>query len=175
MARIDGPLGIGVNNHDIGAIAHAPDAGGVRIKVPATVTKTTVTSFLTKLLSLEVEVDNAAAIVVNERTGTVVVGKNVRITDVAISHANLHVVIEEHQKVSQPGPFSKGGATKKVDRTVAKTIEGRSPLNVIRKQADVSELAQKLNALGVTPRDMISIFQALKAEGALQAELRVVR
>lgn len=162
-------------NKKFGEIAYAPDAGSVRIKVPRTVTRTKVTPFLHEVLSLDVEVDNAAVIVINERTGTVVVGRNVRITTVAISHGNLHITTEEKKQVSQPSPLSRGGTTAKVNRTDIKVGEENRALQVIGEQTDVGQLAQALNALGLTPRDMISIFQALKAEGALQADLRVVR
>lgn len=155
--------------------SHAPDAGSVRIKVPKDTPKTQYTQFLHTILSLEVEVDNAAVVVINERTGTIVIGKDVRVSTVAISHGNLHIIVEEKDFASQPLPFSRGGTTTRLHRTDIKAIEERRGPRVLAKQADVGQLARALRSLGLTPRDLISIFQALRAEGALQGELKVIR
>ena len=154
--------------------AHAPDAGSVRIKVPLDVDKSKITGFLDSVLSLNVEVDNSAVIVINERTGTIVVGENVRISTVALSHGNLQIVVKEKEKASQPNPLA-GGKTKKVKSTDIATREENRRLHVLAKGTDLSKMIQGLNMIGVTPRDMISIFQALAAEGALQGRLVVLR
>lgn len=154
--------------------AHAPDAGSVRIQVPLDVDKKKITGFLHSVLSLQVEVDNSAVIVISERTGTIVVGANVRISTVAISHGNLHIVTEEKDRVVQPNPLGKG-QTRKERRTKIDTKEEKPNLHVLGKATDVGKLAQALNAMGLTPRDMISIFQSLAAEGALQGRLVVLR
>ena len=125
--------------------------------------------------ALEVQVDNAAVVVINERTGTIVIGKDVRVSTVAISHGNLHIITEEKDFASQPPPFSRGGTTTKLHRTDIKAIEERRGPQVLARQTDVGQLAQALRSLGLTPRDLISIFQALRAEGALQGELKVIR
>ena len=155
--------------------SHAPDAGSVRVKVPKETPKTGHTALLHTILSLAVEVDNAASVVINERTGTIVIGKDVRVSTVAISHGNLHIITEEKDFASQPQPFSRGGTTTKLHRTEIQAIEERSGPKVLAKQTDVGQLARALRSLGLTPRDLISIFQALRAEGALQGELKVIR
>jgi len=155
--------------------SHAPDAGSIRVRVPKDTPKTAYTELLHAILSLTVKVDNAASVVINERTGTIVIGKDVRVSTVAISHGNLHIITEEKDFASQPQPFSRGGTTTKLHRTEIKAIEERSGPRVLAKQADVGQLARALRSLGLTPRDLISIFQALRAEGALQGELKVIR
>ena len=152
-------------------IAHADDAGTVRIKLPKSVTRKKVNNFLHKLGKLEVEVDQPAKVVINEKTGTIIVGKNVTISTVAITHGNLTITTEEKEYVSQPNPLSNTGTTEKVNRTKIKATEKKGIIRVVAKTLTVTQLARALNAMGLTPTDMISIFKALKAAGALQAEL----
>ena len=114
--------------------------------------------------------------VINERTGTIVAGQNVSISMVAISHGNLTVITQELPQVSQPAPLSKG-TTQIVPRTGISIIESPTKeggLTVINKGTTVSDVARALNLLGASPRDIISIFQALKEAGALHAELRII-
>jgi flagellar P-ring protein precursor FlgI len=127
---------------------------------------------------LDVVPDMQAIVVINERTGTVVAGQNVSISSVAVSHGNLTVVTQELPEVSQPPPLSTG-TTETVPRTALTIIERPLPgqpsgLTVLNKGATVSEVARALNLLGASPRDIISIFQALKEAGALHADLRIM-
>jgi len=154
--------------------SHAADAGAVRVQVPKAIKKTEVTGFVDQICALEVEVDAPALVVINERTATIIVGSNVGISTVAISHGNLSIITEEKDYVSQPQPVSSTGTSEKTHRTEIKAVEERGPLHVVPKQVSVSELARALNAMGLTPRDLVAIFEALKKAGALQAELKIM-
>ena len=114
-------------------------------------------------------------VVVNERTGTIVVGENVGISSVAISQGSLVVKIKETAMVSQPiAPFSDAGTTEVVPETMIGVEEKEGYLIPVPQMVTVSELANTLNAIGATPRDLIAIFNALKKAGALQAKLEVM-
>ena len=152
----------------------AVDHGTVRVRLPEGLGKADLAGFLDEILSLTVKVDFPAVVVINERTGTVIIGDHVGISTVAISHGNLSIITQEKDYVSQPLPFSETGTTEKTQRTDIATIEGRSPLHVLPRQVSVAELARALNAMGLSPRDIISIFQALHQAGALQAELKIM-
>jgi len=152
----------------------APDAGTVRVRIPSQVGRAELTAFVDRVGSLSVQVDSPAVVVINERTGTVIIGQNVGISTVAIAHGSLSIVTQEKDFVSQPQPFSNAGATEKTARTDITTVESGGQVHVIPRQVSVSELARALNAMGLTPRDIISIFEALRQAGALQAELRIM-
>ncbi len=156
--------------------AQAVDAGSVRVAVPEKLGKSKVTEFIDAVGKLEVKVDSKAVVVINEKTGTVIVGENVTISDCAISHGNLSVVRKEKDYASQPEPFSKTGETVKLHRTEIHAIEDEGPMHTLAlpRPVSVADLARSLNAMGMTPRDLISIFQALKKAGKLQAELKVM-
>jgi flagellar P-ring protein precursor FlgI len=156
------------------ASAETLDGGTVRVRVPSDVARGDLVKFIDRITSLEVKVDLPALVVINERTGTVVVGQNVGISMVAISHGNLSIITQEHESVSQPLPFSRAGTTEKTKETQITAIEEQGTLHVVPKQVSVSELARALNAMGLTPRDLISIFEALRQAGALQAQLKVI-
>jgi flagellar P-ring protein precursor FlgI len=131
------------------------------------------TEFIAAVEELRVEVDAPAKIVVNERTGTIVMGKEVRIAPVAILHGNLSVEIQTKLQVSQPGPFSQGKTEVVPDVTV--TAKDEPTKNVVLKQgATVEELVRALTAVGSSARDIIAILQNLRAAGALDAELEVI-
>jgi flagellar P-ring protein precursor FlgI len=121
----------------------------------------------------EVLTDAPARVVINERTGTVVAGENVKIATVAIAHGNLAIVTREAPQVSQPNGFSQG-RTVVVPRTQIGVTEQPAQLYIAPQTVTVADLARALNALGVSPRDLISIFQAIKQAGALQAELVII-
>ena len=154
--------------------ATAADAGTVRVKLPEDIGKNNLIAFVDSVETLEVEVDAPALVVINERTGTIIVGQNVKISTAAISHGNLTVITQEEDLVSQPQPFSRTGTTERTHRTRQKITEERRSLHVVPRQVSVSELARALNAMGLTPRDLISIFEALKKAEALQAELKIM-
>jgi flagellar P-ring protein precursor FlgI len=114
----------------------------------------------------------AAKIVVDEKTGTVVLGRDVRIARAAVAHGNLQITVQESQQVSQPGPFTQGQTVVTPTTTLGTTEEQRRL--IIIEGATLQELVDGLNAVGATPRDLISILRALKASGALYAELEII-
>ena len=116
--------------------------------------------------------DFPAKVVINERTGTIVIGHSVRISRVAVTHGSLAISTGETPEVSQPAPFSNGETTV-VPRTQVDVVEEKNPIMVIEEPTTVADLVQALNALGVSPRDLSSIFQTMKSVGALQADLEL--
>ncbi|MGI9516989.1 MAG: flagellar basal body P-ring protein FlgI [Pirellulaceae bacterium] len=145
------------------------DAGTVEVHPPNDIED--VQGFIGKIGLLSVVPDVPARVVINERTGTVVLGSKVRIDKVAITHGNISVTTSETPVVSQPAPFSERGRTEVVPRTDISAEEENRSMQVIDEPVTVGDLARALNALGVTPRDLSAIFQNLKASGALHAEL----
>lgn len=130
--------------------------------------------FISEIERLPVTVDQPARIVVDEASGTVVMGADVKISRVAIAQGNLTIRVTETPQVSQPNPFSQGGQTAVVPRTNIDIDDGTGrKLGVLETGVSLQDLVNGLNALGVTPRDLISILQALRAAGALQAEVEV--
>ena len=161
-----------VNRKFSGAAARAENPGLVAVPIPAAYANR-VTEFLSEMESLTVDADRPARVVINERTGTIVMGKDVRIAPVAILHGNLNVEIQTSLVVSQPEPLSPG-ATQVVPQT-ATAVKEEKARNVILKQgATVEELVRALAAIGSTPRDVIAILQSLRGAGALEAELDVI-
>jgi flagellar P-ring protein precursor FlgI len=154
-------------------IARTQDAGTIEVRVPDKY-KGNIVSLVTMIERLGVTPDTVSKIVINERTGTVIMGENVRISTIAIAHGNLSIEIREDQRVSQPLPFSKGGETVVVPESDVRVQEGNNPIFVVESGVSIGEVVKALNALGVSPRDLIAIFQALKAAGALQAELEII-
>ena len=154
-------------------IAVTRDAGTIQVKVPEKYIGNTV-QLVTMIESIGVTPDNVSKIVINERTGTVVMGESVRIATVAIAHGNLSIQIKENSDVSQPMPFARRGRTVVTNDTEVMVEEGRKPLFLVESGVSIGDVVKALNALGVTPRDLIAIFQALKAAGALQAELEII-
>jgi flagellar P-ring protein precursor FlgI len=153
-------------------VAKPIDGGSIRVSVPEDYRGRTV-EFVAALESLVVIPDQLARIVVNEKTGTIVMGEDVRISTVAVSHGNLSLMITETDQVSQPAPFSQG-ETKVVPRTGIEVSEEDGELVVLEKGVSIGDVARSLNAIGATPRDLIAIFQAIKAAGALHAELVIL-
>jgi flagellar P-ring protein precursor FlgI len=123
---------------------------------------------------VETEPDVRARVIIAERTGTIVVGAHVTLSPVAIAHGGLRVEINEQPGVSQPEPLSSGGRTQTVPQTDIRVQEGSGRLHAIAGAATVQDVAAALNALGVAPRDLVAIFQALHAAGALRAEIRIL-
>jgi len=155
--------------------AAVSDAGTIRVKVPPQINQTSIASFIDDITKPEVKVDVPAVVVINERTGTIVVGENVGISTVAISQGSLVVKIKETAIVSQPiAPFSDAGTTEVVPETVIGVQEKEGYLVPVPRAVTVSDLAKTLNAIGATPRDLIAIFNALKKAGALQAKLVIM-
>ena len=154
-------------------IARTHDAVTIEVKVPKKYLGNTVT-LVTLIERLGVTPDTISKVVINERTGTVIMGENVRISTIAIAHGNLSIEIKENQNVSQPLPFSSGGQTVVTPESAVQVQEGNNPIFLVDSGVSIGEVVKALNALGVSPRDLIAIFQALKAAGALQAELEII-
>ena len=149
------------------------DPGTVQLTVPPTFNGDTV-GLLTKIEQLPVEPDEIARVVVDENSGVIVMGENVRISTVAIAQGNLTIRITETPQVSQPNAFSNTGTTTTVPRTNIQVDEqSGKKLAMMPAGVTLQELVNGLNALGVGPRDMISILRAIKAAGALQADIEV--
>jgi flagellar P-ring protein precursor FlgI len=153
-------------------IAAADDPGTLRVTLPEDQVGGAV-SFMAALEAVEVEPDRVARVVLNERTGTVVMGESVKLGTVAIAHGSLSITIEAINEVSQPNPFAEGETTE-VRNDIVDVEEEGTLLNVIRGPVTIDELVRGLNAMGVTPRDLIAILQAIKAAGALSAELELM-
>lgn len=152
--------------------ASVVDPGTVNLNVPQ-LYASNVTGLLSGIETLPVATDQVARIVVDEASGTIVMGENVTIDTVAIAQGNLIVKVEENPQVSQPGPFAPESAeTVVVPRTDVTVDENsQSKLAVLQHRATLKELVNGLNALGIGPRDMITILQTIKSAGALQAEI----
>ena len=153
--------------------AVAKDGGTVSIGIPRE-HKSNPVGFISVIENLDVTPGTFSKIVVNERTGTVVIGENVKIQTVAVSHGNISVQIKEDAKVSQPMPFSERGRTVATPDTSMRVEEEKGKFFVVESGVTIRELVTALNALGVSARDVISILQAIKASGALHAELEVL-
>lgn len=162
-----------INRAFYNQLAHTENAGAIHVRVPENYLGDTV-QFVTMIEGLGVTPDTVSKVVINERTGTVIMGENVRISTIAIAHGNLSIQINESQNVSQPLPFSPRGQTVVTPESEIVVQEGKNPLYLVESGVSIGEVVKALNALGVTPRDLIAIFQALKAAGALQAELEVI-
>ena len=162
-----------INRAFYSQLARTENAGSIHVSVPENYLGNTV-QFVTMIESLGVTPDMVSKVVVNERTGTVIMGENVRIATIAIAHGNLSIQIDESQQVSQPLPFSRSGRTVVTPESDIVVQEGKNPIFLVESGVSIGELVKALNALGVSPRDLIAIFQALKAAGALQAELEII-
>ena len=148
------------------------DSTTVRVKIPESYRSHPV-EFIAKLEALELTPDSTPRIVVNERTGTIVANSLIRIGPCAVSHGNLTINITSTLDVSQPNAFSQTGTTTVTPKTDVKSSESKAVLITLPDMPTVEKVASSLNALGVTPRDMMSIFMSMKRAGALQADLRV--
>tara|TARA_R110002110_G_scaffold3104_21_gene15992 strand:- start:2813 stop:3964 length:1152 start_codon:yes stop_codon:yes gene_type:complete len=134
-----------------------------------------VVALLSDIEQLRVQPDLAARVVIDEASGVIVMGQDVRVSKVAIAQGNLTISVNETPQVSQPSPFSNQGDTVVVPRTEVTVDEGQGrQLGIIDGSISLKELVDGLNALGVSPRDMITILQAVKSAGALQAEIEVM-
>ncbi|MCC7425954.1 MAG: flagellar basal body P-ring protein FlgI [Alphaproteobacteria bacterium] len=153
--------------------AQALDPGTVRVRMPAG-RNGDIVALITEIEQLRVQPDQIARVVIDEHAGIIVMGENVRISTVAIAQGNLTIRVTEAPQVSQPAPFARGQTTV-VPRTEIEVEDGRERrMTVLGGTVSLRDLVTALNALGVGPRDMISILQAIKAAGALQAEIEVM-
>jgi flagellar P-ring protein precursor FlgI len=168
------------------------DSGSALVTVKDTY-KGSIVSLLSALENLDVSVDTPAIVVMNEKTGTVVMGENVRISTIAVAHGNLSFQIKEDYNVSQPLPFAPGGTpgqapvaagrgvtmgsggqTVVTPSTQINVSEEKKALTVMARGITIQDVVRGLNAMGVTPRDLIQILQTIKAAGALQADLKIM-
>ena len=154
-----------------GPFARAVDAASVEMRVPPQY-RSNLVPLMASVENLEVTPDTAAKVVVDEKTGTVVLGRDVRISRAAVAHGNLQITVQESEQVSQPGPFSQG-QTVVTPQTNIDVREENRKLNML-EGATLQELVDGLNAIGATPRDLISILRSLKASGSLHADLEVI-
>ena len=162
-------------NAFLGTSASRPtDPGTVFLTIPQNYTNDVV-GLLTDIEQLRVEPDQLARVIIDEQSGVIVMGENVRVSRVAIAQGNLTIRVTETQQVSQPEPFSTTGTTTTVDRTAVGVDEGADKkLTVVNPGVSLQDLVDGLNSLGIGPRDMITILQAIKAAGSLQAEIEVM-
>jgi flagellar P-ring protein precursor FlgI len=156
-----------------GEIARALNPGAVVLRRPADYAGDMV-ALVGRIESLEVAVDSPARIVIDESSGIVVMGENVKVSTVAIAQGNLTITITEDPFVSQPEPFSRGGETVVVPSTGVDVEEEDGGLVMVPGGVSLRQLVNGLNTLGVSPRDMIAILQALKTAGAIQAEIEIM-
>ena len=152
--------------------AHAENSGLVSVVIPSEFASRAM-EFMAELENLAVEADRPARVIINERTGTIVLGKDVRVAPVAILHGNLTVEVQTVQLVSQPNPLAQG-TTEVVPQTTVGTKEEKARTVVLKQGATIEELVRALMAIGSTPRDIIAILQSLRSAGALEAELEVI-
>ncbi len=152
--------------------ARAIDSASVDVEVPE-LYKGRIVEFLSKLESLDVQIDSPAKIIVSERTGTIVMGSNVKILDVAIAHGNLTIEVKTEPQVSKPGAFS-GGITVQTKKETTIVKEEPAKVLLFKSGPTIGTLVAALKAIGVTPRDLISILQAIKVAGALEAQLEII-
>ncbi|MBL0714177.1 MAG: flagellar basal body P-ring protein FlgI [Desulfosarcina sp.] len=166
-------MALAINSAFADSLAQASDAGTVEVKVPDIYKGRTV-ELVALIEGIGVTPDNISNVIINERTGTVIMGENVRIATIAIAHGNLSIQVKKTDNVSQPMPFARRGRTVVTSDRDVIVEEGKNPIFLVESGVSIGEVVRALNALGVSPRDLIAIFQALKAAGALQAELKII-
>jgi flagellar P-ring protein precursor FlgI len=161
-----------VNDALPGSAARPQDASTIELTVPVNY-RDNLAILVANLENLDVVPDAVGKVIIDERTGTVVVGENVKLSTVAVAHGNLSVQIREGFDVDQPGPFSQG-QTAITPNTDINLEEGADQVLLIERSTNINDVVKALNAIGVTPRDLIMIFQAIKAAGALHGELEII-
>ena len=155
-------------------VAVMVDGRTVRVKIP-NFYKNNASDLVTKIETIEVIPDSEAKVIIDERTGTVVMGENVKISSVAVAHGALFVQIKEEPVANQPPPLAPENAeTVVIPRTRVSVGEGQDKLLVIPTSVSLGDVVQGLNSIGVTPRDLIAILQAIKSSGALHAQLEII-
>jgi len=159
-------------NSRYGGVASAANPGRVDITVPPYY-RGNVVGFVSDLEELYVTTDNIAKVVVNERTGTIVMGGNIGVDEIAIAQGGLNITIQKNTDVTQPAPYTLG-ETIKTSNTTTTVKEDKANTIVLQATANVNDIVGALNAVGATPRDIISILQAIKAAGALHADLQII-
>jgi flagellar P-ring protein precursor FlgI len=149
------------------------DGSSIRVRAPMDLTQRV--AFLSMIENLQVEPASAPArVIINSRTGTVVISSNVTVSPAAVSHGSLSVTIKEEQSVSQPGPFAKVGTTEVVTNSTIKVDQGNSHMFLFKPGVDLEQIVRAVNEVGAAPGDLVAILEALREAGALQAELVVI-
>ncbi len=162
-----------INDFIGGDSAEPTDPSTVALQIPPRF-KGNMIKLLTDIEQLRVEPDQGARVVIDERSGIIVMGKDVRVSTVAVAQGNLTVTISEQPQVSQPEPFSRGQTVVTPRTSVKVDTQGGNKLALVKESVTLAELVDGLNALGIGPRDLIAILQAIKSAGALQAEIEVM-
>lgn len=162
-----------INDSFGGGTAKATDPGNVTLRVPGEF-RSAIAEFMARVDVLPIETDAEARVVINERTGTVVVGGQVRIGPAAVAHGNLSVRISTRVDVSQPPPLARTGETRVIANEQVEVEEGTQQLVELEQGTTLESVVRALNTLGATPRDIIAIMQALSAAGALKAKIVVM-
>jgi flagellar P-ring protein precursor FlgI len=152
--------------------ANAEDATTVRMKIPAEY-KDKIVELITMINSINLNTSEEARIVINERTGTVVIGDNVKISPVAVAHGNLVIKIKQTTKTSQPLPFTLGQTTQ-TTQVEQEVKEENKHLVLLDNGTTIQDVVNALNSIGAAPRDVIAILQAIKAAGALKAKIEII-
>jgi flagellar P-ring protein FlgI len=154
-------------------IASVIDGGSVRVRAPLDITQRV--SFLSSVENLQVDPGMASAkVIINSRTGTVVISSNVIVSPAAVSHGSLSVTIKEEQTVSQPAPFSKNGQTVVLNNSTIKVDQGSNRMFLFKPGVELEQIVRAVNDVGAAPGDLVAILEALREAGALQAELIVI-
>jgi flagellar P-ring protein precursor FlgI len=154
-------------------VASIMDGGSIRVRAPLDITQRV--AFLSMVENLEVEPGAASAkVIVNSRTGTVVISSHVIVTPAAVSHGSLSVTIKEEQTVSQPSPFSKVGQTVVLNNSTIKVDQGSNRMFLFKPGVELDQIVRAVNDVGAAPGDLVAILEALREAGALQAELIVI-
>jgi flagellar P-ring protein precursor FlgI len=161
-------------NQGLGAgFASIVDGGSIRVRAPADMTERV--AFLSQIENLQVEPAGARArVIINSRTGTVVISSNVTVSPAAVSHGSLSVTIKEEQSVSQPAPFAKVGQTAIVTNSTIKVDQGSNRMFLFKPGIELEQIVRAVNEVGAAPGDLVAILEALREAGALQAELIVI-
>lgn len=167
--RVSAAINTGLDS----TVASALDSGTVRVSVPDHY-RDKMVELVASIEQIDIQPDTEAKVILSERTGTVIMGSDVRISAVAIAHGNLSVQIKESADVSQPGPFSQGQTVVTPDTGVSVTEDSNRLVVVAPEGTSLDSVVKALNAIGISPRDLITVFQAIKASGALQAELEII-
>jgi flagellar P-ring protein precursor FlgI len=154
-------------------VAAVLDGGSIRVRAPTDITQRV--AFLSQIQNLQVEPASAPArVIINSRTGTVVISSDVRVSPAAVSHGSLSVTIKEEQSVSQPGPLAKVGQTAVVTNSTIKVDQGSNHMFLFKPGVDLEQIVRAVNEVGAAPGDLVAILEALREAGALQAELVVI-
>ncbi len=162
-----------INTKYKGSIAQALDSRTVQISVPPD-QKASLVSFISEIENLKLQTDARARVVLNERTGTVVMGRDVKLSAVSIIHGNLTVQIQTELQVSQPPELSRVGETQVVPSETTTVKESVGKAIQLKEGAEVDDVIRALSTIGATPRDIVAIFQAIKEAGALAADLEII-